>query len=1376
MRNILRLSTFLSVLFIVGLGQSLFSNITFGSRESAIKVQSGTTFNISSDNLCVDGTIDAANDASITGKEFAFKDGRLRNKNVELCMTALYDPTGTDIITLPGKAHCDVTPGTVIQAMVVEGVDNELEGQPRFSGPITLANDKTELSIGIQNKLNNDIELNGGKLILIDNLGLVDDVKINGPGIVDLNQRQLSLGSVYTTPWGGELFFDNATDLVLTGNTVLTGTWTFTGKTVLNGNGSVLDMSGGGKIIVKAGATLCMNDIHVTGLADAAGKGMIVFEDKTSQLRIANASFKLDGDMSWTTGGMYVVGPATLMLGNYDWTFDTMASLTVDGVPLWLDTLCADCAVGSGQLFVNLPLFANGLWQPDNVTANIAAGYLSLIDCATIKDTISKEEARFDQSLCELLSGCLTDSLKLNCGICLCSHDTIRICGDVEIDGQGNELCFLCGADNAQLIVEAGNTLTLKNIALNNIGQNTLDIRDGALLNIDEDVSFCLCENVTFSQGAIQVLNSAAGSNIFTIKGDKCKRVFDVRPLVPLLPSGVANQLLFLGTNTLKLENAGIGGFASISHINGPVIVGAIALSCQACAFIDVDTGMNFFIEDGRNEMIFEQDGLIMSGNISFGDFPDNELSMRFLLIDPIDPNNPRRVGVKPGNPFVEFTGDPGVFVFSLDGRAHLIFEDFSVTTRLSNANGIVVDDNSLLTAKKLEILDNPIKQASGLFRFEAIEIAGAKIDPSFVRSPVSVRSALRSEGIKLTALHIARQKEKEQFLASQAAAIAALEQNGGRPNKPNKPSNNNKPQKPATAKPLAPRQDKPEAPGSRPEQPPRPPQKPDRPEAPGRPDRPSSSDNDRPSRPTQVQNGGGSSSNGRRRRSERSLNDTTRAMGIPSQWARKRGDLEDPEDFFVPEIFDEIIEGNQGGTLLLNPAENEPLKGALDVRNNARIEEAYTDPDQPFHVVLSNESELEQSNSGDIDLEPTQIISVIGKQNVVEVCRDFRVNQGNLLLSGDAECIIRFANNGTHKPRFIFSAGMTQNIGEQGKLIFEGDGYVVCEDGVTFQFLGQPEINPETGRAQTEARPSIIIRDDAKFVPAAKNAKIAIQGVGNVSVEDRAMIKFDKAGSKLRLGSSTEKVDDVDSNKLNDIMLNLIDGVVWVESDDSSNRACISLEYGTFDINGTDGGRLLVGDYGTFAINGDCNETLKQGRFNSFDLGCGGQLNIRQNGLLLIGASKEDPKQKLTGKTCYDFEFSGQVQGSGLVGYLPAPFSGTPGKEQSIHKGGLLGRLIGLNEMFVRRIKEADKLSSESIVRNLVQSRPGLSVSTVFVDEDGAVMLRTKNGTTVPLVNPANNNPITLVSDSSTTGQATGTDGFNAVTIDINGNIKVND
>ena len=615
------------VIFLGALSFSLTANIVFGSRESAINFVTGTRFNVSSTNLSIDGTFKEDVGVDVSGNPIIFNNGILESAGLEALMNGEYDPVGSDFVRLNGSGRFRAEPGTLLQGLTVSGINNSIEGQPLFTDPIVLADAATELTFAIQNRLNQNVELNDGTLRLNDDLGLADQIKFDGDGRIELNHRQLRLGSVYTTSWSNSLYFNNAADVLLNCKLALTGTWTFGGTSCLSGSGGVLDLSGGGQIIVDNDSILDITNIFITGLGNN-NAGQIILRNGNSEIRTANSTYKLNQEFTINQGTFVVCGPTTFQLGQHDWNFNGNGNLTVNGTTLWVDPLDSPCS--PGDINAPLPLFNDSSVNKPNLIADLASGNLSLINRGTIKEVVDTEMIHFSPTDCITLDGGISGTVNLTHCLCLGPDERFNFTGDTCLNGNGVEVVFT-NQPFSQFVIREGVHVLLKNITLADINDRTIDMREGSVLQIGENVIFELDTDITFSPNALlQVLDGTAGCapitgpcNVFKIRGETCRRKFHIQPVDDVLINNQARRIFDLGHNTVMLESTELSGFDYMTFFNDDMCAAAVALSCNAAADINsifpgpngvFGTAMNFFIEGINNDIILRRDGLIFQG------------------------------------------------------------------------------------------------------------------------------------------------------------------------------------------------------------------------------------------------------------------------------------------------------------------------------------------------------------------------------------------------------------------------------------------------------------------------------------------------------------------------------------------------------------------------------------------------------------------------------------------------------------------------------------------------------------------------------------------------------------------------------------------
>ena len=98
----------------------------------------------------------------------------------------------------------------------------------------------------------NNVELNGGTFIAESNNLFASDNMLTGSGTVQLPGTSVSFGTLDSSQTS-TIFWHGTTSagINLNAKTSLSGTWTFGGNVVINGNGNVLDLSNLVKLTIR---------------------------------------------------------------------------------------------------------------------------------------------------------------------------------------------------------------------------------------------------------------------------------------------------------------------------------------------------------------------------------------------------------------------------------------------------------------------------------------------------------------------------------------------------------------------------------------------------------------------------------------------------------------------------------------------------------------------------------------------------------------------------------------------------------------------------------------------------------------------------------------------------------------------------------------------------------------------------------------------------------------------------------------------------------------------------------------------------------------------------------------------------------------------
>jgi len=322
--------------------------ISFGSDNSAINVGKSATFNISSGMTNRGGRIIQYETGGITGGNICFEKGFFEDGASEILLTGEMHPgdLGDSMNTYTVHMHgTDANPhrfnaaaGTAIETLEVSGGYNRLEGNPSFNNPLKLEDETTTLTVAIQSVLNQTIEMNGGTIVLDDDLRLADGITFNGTGTLKLNSRQLSFGGS-DVDWTGTTYWNNAQDIAFRSNTNLTGMWVFEGDSFISGESTILDLTHGGTLWIKPNSSVYITQVKIRGIGNDPGNGTLIFEDNTSKLYMRRSALEFLTTYTFDRGQMITeVGSAKMILRDHVLWIASPGVLTVDGVNLFYNT------------------------------------------------------------------------------------------------------------------------------------------------------------------------------------------------------------------------------------------------------------------------------------------------------------------------------------------------------------------------------------------------------------------------------------------------------------------------------------------------------------------------------------------------------------------------------------------------------------------------------------------------------------------------------------------------------------------------------------------------------------------------------------------------------------------------------------------------------------------------------------------------------------------------------------------------------------------------------------------------------------------------------------------------------------------------------
>jgi hypothetical protein len=679
-----------------------FAGIDFRDKNSKIVLSNGTFLQVEKDNFAVDGTLEVKSGGTVAGGTILFNDSGSLIENglrTELAGKLNLTASGIDTLSLSGSDTLSSVKN-VSTPLIVSGIGNLIEGQPTFSGSITLQNSSTQLNMAIQSKLNKDITLGGGRIILQEDLNLADNISFLTTGSVKLNGHTCNFGAVYTNKVTGTIAWLDGADISLSGNLPITGQWQFVDNTLINGNGNQIDFSGLGSFSILNGIELTLNNVRLKGVENNS----ITFGNQSSKLILSDVLLDFSSSATVGHGNVNVISQSTAVFGDNSWSFTGNGKLTVDGTSLWIDPLSNSPFPPLGQIYAPGAIYSGYPNYAQNVPTNITAGNFSLVNSGTVKllqDSFVAYNSFAARAISPLvkaiLSEAVTGSHTLDQSVQLSVSEVVRITDDATIDGDGESLVFT-PSSSSQLKIDDYKKLTLKNIRLSNVTANTFEIGRGAKLDIDDGVIIELAEDVTFDEGTIKLISTP---NNFYVRGVGGKKVMFLSSKVSRVPFS-----LDLQGNSLVLENVELRGIDYIDYstqtVSAQSYTGSIVLAGNSTAYVDGLSSMNFLVSDLGNTMLIDTKHAYLKGSMRFDDFA-TESEIRFTFAS--------SAGAKLEDRILEFW--PSFLEASSEnGTARLLFDD-NIQVINKGSTSFVLGRGASLDGLSLLINTNPIFQTS---------------------------------------------------------------------------------------------------------------------------------------------------------------------------------------------------------------------------------------------------------------------------------------------------------------------------------------------------------------------------------------------------------------------------------------------------------------------------------------------------------------------------------------------------------------------------------------------------------------------------------------------------------------------------------------
>lgn len=536
-KNILKIVCSIVCFFVY----SLWGRFEFSGKDSCLEFEGehaglelGSDIDNFSGTLKFSGEFMQNKFTSANNKVINFSGGVLQRNGKPMQLNGTFGKKGLTraddgtVISLSGNQHLLFDDVFVMDNISITGKQNSIVGRPRFENKIVLTNADAELELILQNKLNQNIVLNGGTVVLGSDLFFKDDTFLEGDGIINVNCFRLGLPAKHTSSINNNLVFLNANDLQLNGYTTLDGTWTFSGEgltSTLNGYGNVLDISGGGEIVVGANHSLYITGVDIKGLGASGGN---IILDPTAKLFLSTTIVELVGNFFCPTGKVAIVSPNCKLVVKQPafWIVAGGGSLDVDGVIFQYE------AIGTAPIYP--PPFYMMMGGSIN---QINGGIIQSINFDLFKGeyqfTLSAEQGE------NLIIGGVNMTVNT---IVHFVNENPTVHKDMILNCS-NKVIRYDIANPGSVVVDENVRVIVKNLIMQNFDLVTLDIRGTGTTQ----ASFVFGDNVVFNAGRDVVLNQ----NNFPFQGSS-----EINGNNLVLTIADEDSITISGGNVLTIKNA----------------------------------------------------------------------------------------------------------------------------------------------------------------------------------------------------------------------------------------------------------------------------------------------------------------------------------------------------------------------------------------------------------------------------------------------------------------------------------------------------------------------------------------------------------------------------------------------------------------------------------------------------------------------------------------------------------------------------------------------------------------------------------------------------------------------------------------------------
>lgn len=267
------------------------------------------------------------------GKALSYSDGRLiLDDGVAIITGSRYN----SFMNLLAGNHTIFLEGGILPAYTfIMGTNNKINGSGGITGGIILSDSTAELQWGVNGVLLNNITMAGGMLNLLCDITLGRGNVLSGNGVVKLGNLNFNIGTQETT-WTDDLYWDGTGGSInLNGDIALSGKWTFSGNSVIEGKGHVLDLGTTGSIIVDQGSCLHIKNTHLKNIHGYNIRCL----DNASILTLDNDEWLQDSSYTFSMGALRFFNSVHMKGEDTIFAYETIQTSTITkNTVLKLDT------------------------------------------------------------------------------------------------------------------------------------------------------------------------------------------------------------------------------------------------------------------------------------------------------------------------------------------------------------------------------------------------------------------------------------------------------------------------------------------------------------------------------------------------------------------------------------------------------------------------------------------------------------------------------------------------------------------------------------------------------------------------------------------------------------------------------------------------------------------------------------------------------------------------------------------------------------------------------------------------------------------------------------------------------------------------------